>query len=108
MLSVKLKDIRPGMVPAQDVKDRTGRVLIVAGNEITLKHIKVLKAWGVPEIKVREDADRDMHRVVAEKKTQVPDKVGREMLELFRYTDRRHPAIRELFTLCSLRKANQQ
>lgn len=96
------------MVPAQDVKDRTGRVLIIAGNEITPKHIKVLKAWGVPEIKVREDADRDMNKIIADKPIQVSDKIRREMIELFLHTDRRHPAIRELFTLCSLRKANQQ
>jgi len=106
MLSVNLKDVRPGMIPSQDVRDRTGRVLIEAGKEITSKHMKVLKAWGVPEIKIVKEGALEEKREGAAGKVQVSNKIEKEMLELFRHADRRHPAIRELFNLCSLRKAN--
>ncbi len=108
MRSVKLKEVSPGMVLSADVKDRTGRTIVSTGKKLTEKHIKILKAWGIPAIKVEspKKGDGEMEIPPSLEKGPVPDNIKKEMLELFRHTDSRHPAVRELFNLCSLRKMN--
>ena len=36
-------DLAPGMVLAQDVKDRSGRLLVRTGTELTERSLKVLR-----------------------------------------------------------------
>jgi hypothetical protein len=59
---VQIQEAQAGMVVAAEVRDRTGRLLMVAGQEVSDRALRVLRMWGVAEIDV---ADRD-HPAVAE------------------------------------------
>ena len=49
---VKINQIEPGMVLAEDLKDRKDRFLLPGGASLTTKHIKTLKMWGVIEANI--------------------------------------------------------
>jgi hypothetical protein len=55
---LNINDLKPGMVLADDVTNKHGNVLLGKGNQLSEKHIGVLKAWGVTEVNV-EGADRE-------------------------------------------------
>jgi hypothetical protein len=106
MIAVKVQDLKEGMIPAKDVKDRDGRLILASGNNITTKHIKTFKAWGVTEVSVSdgsEDGRGSFPGQIVEP-IKIPREIQDEMGELFRYVDRDHPAMRELYDLCLTRK----
>ncbi|MBK1674185.1 hypothetical protein CKO35_12900 [Ectothiorhodospira shaposhnikovii] len=49
-ISIRADQARPGSVLANDVRDRSGRLLLSAGLPLREKHVRVLKTWGVTEI----------------------------------------------------------
>ncbi|HNR31620.1 MAG TPA: HDOD domain-containing protein [Candidatus Hydrogenedentes bacterium] len=59
MAIIVRNDLRPGMTLAQDVADRHGRLLLGTGTILEDKHIRMLKLWGIPSIKVMDDAPPD-------------------------------------------------
>lgn len=103
MIIVRLKNIKPGMVSSSEVKDARGRVLLGTGQAITSKHIKAFKAWGVTEVAILK-APHERFLSEKEEIPELPKKLEEEVQELFRYTDRRHPAMKELFNLHIQRK----
>ncbi|NIQ04055.1 MAG: hypothetical protein GWM98_29865 [Nitrospinaceae bacterium] len=105
MTTVRIKDLKEGMVPAKEVRDRMGRLILGAGKRITPRHIQNFKAWGVTEIEVEDPQGVAAAQISLNNPVpQVPESCRQEAKELFRYTDLRHPAISELFELCLLRK----
>lgn len=107
MAKVRLKDLKLGMVLASHARDPNGRLLLPAGEEITDKHIRTFKAWGMAEVDVEGDKDEagvPASQPAVKKVKTVPVQVQEEVDELFRYSNREHPAIKELMELCVLRK----
>jgi len=105
MSTIKLKNLKPGMVLADDVRDLKGRVLLARGETIDAKHLKILKAWGIAEVTVKGTGPQvaeapDTHHADAKllKKTEA------ELTELFRYADVQDPMMRELYNQCLDRK----
>ncbi|MGM0678080.1 MAG: hypothetical protein ACQETW_11825 [Pseudomonadota bacterium] len=45
-----------GTVLAEDVRDRSGRLLLSAGIPLKDKHLRVLKTWGVTQVAIWQDA----------------------------------------------------
>ncbi|MEK9628525.1 MAG: hypothetical protein VW455_05850 [Nitrospinota bacterium] len=103
MKSVKIKFIREGMVTATEVKDRMGRTLLTQGKTITSKHLKVFKTWGVTEVNIMLPEDTSVTE--ADVENPIDPKIISKMDELFKFTDRRHPIVNELYNLCLARKA---
>jgi hypothetical protein len=105
MGTVNISGLEPGMVISADVKDRLGRVLLGAGKELTEKHIRLFKMWGVTEAEVqgveqedvaaRESAAFDPERVQAAEQMTA---------ELFAFSGLEHPAMKELARLSTLRR----
>jgi hypothetical protein len=102
---VAIENIEIGMVLADDVHDRSGRMLLGAGAELTQKHLIIFRTWGVLEADIAgmgsgETADQlppdidPMELSAAEQ----------ELAPLFQHTNRSHPAIIELMKLAALRK----
>jgi len=95
------------MVLASHTRDSNGRLLLTAGEEITDKHIRILKAWGITGIDIEgyenEERAGEGESSVASAEQILP-RVREEVDELFRYTDRQHPVIKELVHLCTSRK----
>ncbi len=104
MGKIAIENIETGMVLASDVRDRSGRMLLGAGAELTQKHLVIFRTWGVLEADVVGQGSQTA--------AQLPEDVdplqlaaAEEALEpLFRHANRSHPAIIELMRLAALRK----
>lgn len=105
---INVEDIKPGMVLAEAVKDRRGRILLNVGNPITEKQLKILKMWGITEADI-QDVEREevVAKAVAELDPSLLQEAGSRVQELFRHTDPEHPVVHELFRLCLLRAARR-
>ena len=107
MGTINLENARPGMILAKEAKDLNGRVLLAAGTELTEKHLRVFRIWGVSEVEIQGVEHED---VVAEVTARVEPatlkSAEEEVSRLFAFTDRSHPAIAELSRLAVLRCLN--
>lgn len=94
------------MILADDVKDRSGRLLIPRGTALVDKHLKIIKMWGVIEAKV-EDSDKRAINVSAMETLDesAPSADSEAVRKRFCHADADHPAIRELIHLSVQRMA---
>ncbi len=103
MGNVYVDQLSPGMVLNSDVKDQNGRLLLKAGTELSEKHLSILRSWGVMEADIAGTADDS-----AIKDSAAPEQIASAeaaLSRIFPEARRAHPAMRELFRLCALRKA---
>ena len=105
---INIDNIEPGMVLAMDVKDRAGRILMAAGNEVTEKHLRIFRMWGVTEADVQ---GVEMDDVTAKATMAVdPEQLRRandRMQALFVHANTENPFMKELLRLATLRAASQ-
>jgi predicted transcriptional regulator len=105
MGQINIADIRPGMVLATDVRDRNSRVLLTAGNELTDKHIKIFKMWGVTEADIQGVAHEDVEaQEAAALDPELLRKADLVTQELFTHAGSEHSAIKELVRLSTMRR----
>jgi HD-like signal output (HDOD) protein len=52
---VSQKDLQPGMKLAHSLEDRSGRLLMTTGTELTERHIRSLKLWGIMMVDIEGD-----------------------------------------------------
>ncbi len=106
MATVLLKNLRPGMVVAQDVRDLNGNILIYKGAEIEDKHERILKSWGISDVEIlgeRMDPiifDQYLNQVNSEDLKQAQDRLN----TLFSKSNTEFPATQMLYRLCLERK----
>lgn len=105
MAIINIEHLRPGMVLNGDVRDRNGRLLLYADVEITGKHISIFKTWGVVEVDVAGVSVEDVAADAAAIDPSLLLNAEAEFQKIFRHADLGHPAVKELFRLCTLRKA---
>jgi len=103
MGSLNLDDIQPGMTLADDVKDKSGRILLTAGQKVTDKHLKIFKMWGILEADITDNKDDGAPKVEPEIDPLPNGEVQKEADEFFRHTDLDHPAVKEMYRLCIAR-----
>ena len=101
MSRIAVDDLSVGMTLEKEAKDRSGRVLLGAGANISAKSIQIFKSWGVSVVDVvSEDSSPKKHssrRVISE--TELAD--NKTMLEsLFKYHDLDDPVSAELLAEC--------
>jgi hypothetical protein len=105
MATKKIKDLQEGMILAGDVKDRNGMLIASHGQRVSEKHLRTFKSWGVTEVDIEESVREKTEAGLAKKEhVKVPEAVREDVDELFRYADKRHPAMVELMELCIVRK----
>jgi hypothetical protein len=105
MGKINYDDIKPGMIVVSDVTDRTGRVLLSAGSEITLKHLRIFKMWGVTEADIVGVEKKDVDAWAAAQYDPVLlHEAENELAAIFCQTDRSDPVVAELFRLSTLRR----
>jgi putative nucleotidyltransferase with HDIG domain len=102
---ITLQDIKPSMTLAEDLRDRNGRFLLAKGTNLTSKHLRVLKIWGVIEADI-EDATQDEidgggSLNVDPHLLEAAEDLIRERFSHFDLNQSPNP---ELFRLCALRK----
>jgi hypothetical protein len=106
MAVVLLKNLRPGMLVAEDVKDLNGNILIYKGVELEDKHEKILKSWGVSDVEIlgeRMDPiifDQYLNRVDSKDLKQAQDHLN----TLFSRSNTGFPPTQMLYRLCLERK----
>ncbi|KAB0672385.1 hypothetical protein F6V30_07425 [Oryzomonas sagensis] len=105
----QIDNLEAGMTLASDVHDRTGRLLLGAGVELSQKHLVVLRTWGVMEVNIvgMEDDDPNSH-LPAEITHEQLDAAMASLEPLFGNSDLQHPVMRELLRLAALRKATHE
>src|ERR1039457_4777918 len=102
---IPMDDLTPGMVLAADVHDRSGRLLLGSGAELTAKHIHVFRTWGIIEVKVEGiDEDSGGPQFPAEVSPEQVKEVEASVTVRFRHADLGHPAVKELYNLCVQQK----
>ena len=53
MAKLGINNLREGMVTLREVLDENGQTLIRANEELSAKHITLLKMWGIAELDVK-------------------------------------------------------
>jgi len=110
MLSLKLNQLKPGMVLSRDVTNFSGVLLLKSGKSLKAKEIKNFKAWGIPETFVQEPL---MKGVSCQEKAPPIDpkllqEAEAESAALFRHSNASHPIVVELKRLCTMKKVKQR
>ena len=109
MARINLEDIRPGMVLASEAKDRNGRILLGAGNELTEKHIKIFKMWGVTDADIKDVGMEDVAALTASQfDPELLRETEEQIRERFRHTNMEHPFNSELCRLLTIRLARRE
>ena len=93
-----------GMVLANDVMDRNGRLLLGAGAELTQKHLTIFRTWGVIEADIAGIDYAEDEPLPAEVDPAALAAAEEALLPLFSHAGVDHPALRELLRLAALRK----
>jgi len=102
---VAVENIETGMVLAGDVYDRSGRMLLGAGAELTQKHLVIFRTWGVLEADiVGQGNDETADQIPADVDPLDLAAAEGALAPLFRHTNQSHPAIVELKRFAALRK----
>ncbi len=100
-----IDNLEVGMVLANDVMDRTGRLLLGAGAELTQKHLTIFRTWGVVEADIAGlDYAEDESPLPAEVDPAALAAAEEALLPLFSHAGVEHPALRELLRLAAIRK----
>ena len=99
MGSVALDNIKPGMVLDTDAT-AGNQTLLAAGVNLTEKHIKLLKAWGVLEVEIKNTSNADINLAEIDAHDPVLVKTIQDQLRPhFQHCDSEHPLIVELIRL---------
>jgi acyl-CoA synthetase (AMP-forming)/AMP-acid ligase II len=97
------------MVLKSDVHDRSGRLILGSDVELTVKHLRMLRMWGIAEANiVGVDDQADGAPPVADVDPASLAVMENKLRLLFRNADLSYPATGELFRLCLLRKVRNE
>lgn len=90
----QVDDFKPGMILASDLKSPQGRMLLPKGSQLTDKHIRTCKIWGIVEGDILgEDSQTEELPVVLD--PLLLEKARLLAKSYFCLTDLRHPLVRE-------------
>lgn len=95
---IRINELQPGMVLADEVRDISGRLLLGKGKTIQPSHFKTFKIWGVTEVNIRGNND-DKEEIKPNFDPEQYEKIKETTQQVFCYSDLEHPAIKEIFRL---------
>jgi hypothetical protein len=102
---INLENISPGMILAANVQERSGRILISSGTEITEKHLHILRTWGVTEADIQGASKEDLEaQALSQIDPVLIRKVEEQAKSLFRHLDPQDAVVRELYRLYTMSK----
>lgn len=102
---VAVDNLEPGMVLAGDVHDRSGRMLLGAGAELTQKHLVIFRTWGVLEVDIAGlGGEEATEQIPADIDPQELAAAEQALAPLFRNANLGHPVMIELMRLAAIRK----
>lgn len=88
------------------VSDRSGRLLLPAGVELSDKHLKIFRTWGVTEADIVSNSNVESESAPAliSGDPAVIAAAQDAVEQLFIHNDQQHPLINELIRICVARK----
>jgi hypothetical protein len=93
---MRLDQVTAGMELSKDVYDPNGGILMRAGVQLTERHIKAFKSWGIQEISIRSTASAPPDAPDPATATEM-----RELLDArFGLSNLDHPAVQALYQIC--------
>jgi HD-like signal output (HDOD) protein len=95
---ISVDALEKGMILSEDVLDINARLLLSKGQQITPKHIRILKVWGVIDVNVVSDRDQN-GPVDAPVDPEIIETVKACTKDVFKNIDVEHPAIKEIFKI---------
>jgi len=105
--NVQIDQLTPGMVLAEDVKSKAGRLLMSQGMELTEKHLMIFRTWGIQEVAIASETDETQavstlssSEITAEQLQKAMD----EVRPIFSQVDLNHPVFEELLRLAAQKK----
>ena len=101
MVFIKTDRLKKGMILADDVKDVNGRLLLARGETIGPDHTRIFKIWGITAVNIKGDAEGEDESLFGID-PEVLEETRKKTLTVFSHADLEHPAIEELFKLCTL------
>lgn len=105
---VTINKIEQGMVLGEDLKDHSGRFLLPSGANLTERHIKMLKMWGVIEANIKGIDQEDVEdNAISEMDPATIEMAEKMVRGRFRHSNTDHPATQLLFRFCTLQKARE-
>ncbi len=102
---IGIEEIRPGMILEKDLRDRSGLILLGAGQEITEKHLKIFKMWGIVEADIQGvTREETLSQITSQIDPLLIQEVESQLREEFKHTNLKHPFIQEIFRLVTLKR----
>ena len=107
MGKVGIDSLKPGNVLAEDLFHSSGRLLLSKGLRLDPTHLRVLKVWGVVSAEIEGVPDGSRPPALEEIDPAVLNKAEELTQKQFSHANMDHPFLRELFRICTLRRAQQ-
>lgn len=108
MGTISLAEIKPDMVLADDLKDHNGRFLLSKGTQLTAKHIRTFKMWGIIEAEIEGVSENDVETdVLAQLEPAVVEAAEKQIRDRFLHVDLESPVMQELYRCCKIRIAEE-
>ena len=107
MAKVNIDGLKPGMVLAEDIFHVDGRLLLSKGLSLTPKHLRVIKIWGVAAAEIEGLSDGPRSPALQEIDPVVLQEAEELTQKQFSHAHVDHPLLKELFRICTLRRAKQ-
>lgn len=108
MAILNLLSLRPGMILDADVKDRTGRILLASGQEVSEKALRVFKMWGVTEAEIQGVEQEQVAAMsMSDIRPELLQATEEKITEMFTHCNRENTVVRELMRLSAARVARR-
>jgi HD-like signal output (HDOD) protein len=106
MPKLKIDDIEPGMVLAEDLTTSEGRMLLPRGSVVTEAHLRTCRVWGITEADIQGDEEDDENPTSLDQlHPEVLDACKIMAAQRFVLNPSSHPAVKEMARLYVLRQA---
>ena len=107
MANLSIDQLKPLMVLAKDVHDRTGRLLAVNRTALTEHHMLVFRTWGIGMVDVLDEGEESVEqhpKSVTDVTTTSIESVIESLKPRFCLVDLEHPLMQELLRLAAHKK----
>ena len=107
MALIPVERAQVGMVLADAITDRRGRLLIPAGKELTERYLDSLPMWGITHVEVEGDDSGVEGEGVEEVEEWAMTRAREVVEEHFILANRSHPVVEQLAEICVQRRARE-
>lgn len=106
VMNIPTSELTPGMRLEKDIHDKSGRLLATAETELTDKHIRIFKCWGIAHAEITHEHPESPPEE-AEISVEAMQQATAAATHLFRLANPEHPAVERLFALSRDRMARR-